>query len=284
MELAALCHGIRLQEEARRAVLDFWREADRDRLAPALALLRRMDTEAQGRAALEDLLGEDRRQYRLLACMLSCGADLHAWYGERGIPDHVYFATMGCFPRFLEECRQITGVPAFDRGWWTARQISGTLFRLGELEYELRTGDGGPLDQRPYPLGRGADPGQVRQVPGLGPVLFRGPLPGLGRRALSVPLLAAGPGAGGAAAAGVPDSGLSAPVPAGGDGDRGQGVHALDLPPGPRRFSDGPARGHHPTAKFKAPPAGGRRTQHRPGRAGIAKRDRTAGPVSQYSF
>lgn len=144
MELTALCHGIRLQEEARRAALDFWRAADRDRLAPALDLLRHMDTEAQGRAALKDLLGEDRRQYKLLACMLSCGADLYSWYGERGIPDQIYFATMGCFPRFLEECRQITGVPAFDRGWWTARQISGTLFRLGELEYELRTGDGGP--------------------------------------------------------------------------------------------------------------------------------------------
>lgn len=76
MELTALCHGIRLQEEARRAALDFWRSADRDRLAPALDLLRHMDTEAQGRALLKELLGEDRRQYKLLACMLSCGADL----------------------------------------------------------------------------------------------------------------------------------------------------------------------------------------------------------------
>lgn len=58
MELEALCREIRLQEEARRAALAIRREADWPRLVPALRLLRRMDTEAQGRAELRKLLGE----------------------------------------------------------------------------------------------------------------------------------------------------------------------------------------------------------------------------------
>lgn len=44
----------------------------------------------------------------------------------------------------MSECVRRTGSPDFDRGWWTYRQLSLQLFRLGELEYELREYDGLP--------------------------------------------------------------------------------------------------------------------------------------------
>lgn len=44
---------------------------------------------------------------------------------------------MRCFTRFIAECETITKTPAFDREWWTARQVAMTLFRIGELEYEM---------------------------------------------------------------------------------------------------------------------------------------------------
>ena len=49
---------------------------------------------------------------------------------------------MKCFPRFIEECRKKNGRMFFDRGWWTYRQISMSIFRIGELEYERKQREG----------------------------------------------------------------------------------------------------------------------------------------------
>ncbi len=49
---------------------------------------------------------------------------------------------MRCFTRFIEECRKKNGRMFFDRGWWTYRQISMNLFRIGELEYQFKEHDG----------------------------------------------------------------------------------------------------------------------------------------------
>ncbi len=43
---------------------------------------------------------------------------------------------MKCFTRFVEEHKASYGVYGFDRDFWTGRQLSLQLFRLGELEYE----------------------------------------------------------------------------------------------------------------------------------------------------
>ena len=57
-----------------------------------------------------------------------------AW---KGLPEDIWLATMKCFTRFVGEHIFSYGWPAFDRGWWTTRQIHARLFRVGELEYEL---------------------------------------------------------------------------------------------------------------------------------------------------
>ncbi|MBQ8162673.1 MAG: family 20 glycosylhydrolase [Clostridia bacterium] len=57
------------------------------------------------------------------------------------IPEGIWLDTMGCFTRFVCEHFTSTGRYAFDRHWWTTRQISGKLFRVGELEYELVEGE-----------------------------------------------------------------------------------------------------------------------------------------------
>ena len=45
---------------------------------------------------------------------------------------------MKCFTRFVTEHLESYGRYGFDRGFWTVRQLSGVLFRIGELEYETR--------------------------------------------------------------------------------------------------------------------------------------------------
>ena len=37
----------------------------------------------------------------------------------------------------MEECKKKNGRMFFDRGWWTYRQLSLDLFRVGALEYQI---------------------------------------------------------------------------------------------------------------------------------------------------
>lgn len=144
MTLEELCRGIQLQPEVADEVLEFYGAFDFSSIRPHLDGLKDMATEAGARRALEQSLGQDERKFKMLTCMLVCAVDLYAWYQENGISDAIFFDTMKCFPRFLEECRQMDGRYAFDREWWTARQIGGRLFRIGELEYEISR-----MDQKP---------------------------------------------------------------------------------------------------------------------------------------
>ena len=73
----------------------------------------------------------------LLTCNLIGACRIYGRYQKMGIPDTVFFNTMKCFTRFLEETEKRTGKLVFDRGWWTYRQLSMQLFRIGELEYEM---------------------------------------------------------------------------------------------------------------------------------------------------
>lgn len=56
----------------------------------------------------------------------------------QGLPEKVWLDTMKCFSRFVNEHRRSCGCDGFDRGFWTTRQIGAKLFRIGQLEYELK--------------------------------------------------------------------------------------------------------------------------------------------------
>lgn len=71
-----------------------------------------------------------------LAAALGGACHTRRAYREKGVPEDVFLATMGCFPRFLRETYEVLGKWAFDRGFWTWRQTGGRLFRLGALEFE----------------------------------------------------------------------------------------------------------------------------------------------------
>lgn len=101
---------------------------------PVLALTQR-ETAPQAYRDLAERFGED--DMGMLACQLLAAAESYSRWEKMGIPKEIFLATMGCFPRFLEEARVRRGRYCFDRGWWTWRQVSGTLYRVGTLEYEL---------------------------------------------------------------------------------------------------------------------------------------------------
>lgn len=87
---------------------------------------------------LQQVLGEDPGNMKMLACMLYASAAVFDVYQARGIGEPVYYDTMKCYARFLQETYTWTGRWEFDRYWWTGRQAGGHLFRIGQLEYEIK--------------------------------------------------------------------------------------------------------------------------------------------------
>ncbi len=85
---------------------------------------------------LSGLLKDDKDGFAMLKVMLRAAEISHRKYRERGISEQVFTDTMGCFSRFVREYKACFGHYGFDRGFWTGRQLSLSLFRLGTLEFE----------------------------------------------------------------------------------------------------------------------------------------------------
>lgn len=136
MKIEELCRKIELQEPVTAEVLEFSNKNDFFKIEELLNGLKVPDKWDAARGKLEQLLAPDENQFKMLACMLYCAAGDYEEYQRLKIGDDIYIATMKCFPRFLEECREKSGAFAFDRSFWTVRQIGMKLFRIGTLEYE----------------------------------------------------------------------------------------------------------------------------------------------------
>lgn len=79
----------------------------------------------------------DTNGLKLLSIQLFKCYLLHDKYIELEINDKIYFDTMKCFSRFMQETFLYTKKLSFDRYFWTWRQAKMLLFRIGELEYEI---------------------------------------------------------------------------------------------------------------------------------------------------
>ena len=84
---------------------------------------------------LEERLGGD--DMGMLACQLRAAVHTRELYRKAGISDRIFLDTMGCFRRFLGETLHRTGKLCYDRAWWSYRQLSMRIFRLGQLEFEM---------------------------------------------------------------------------------------------------------------------------------------------------
>lgn len=94
------------------------------------------DTARDSYEKLNRLLSDDEDKMKLLYCYLLCASKQITAYEDLGITYDIYIATMKCFSRFLVETYNRLGKWVFDRGWWAYRQVSLSLFRIGELEFE----------------------------------------------------------------------------------------------------------------------------------------------------
>ena len=138
MTIKELCDLIELQGVIKERVLEFSDEFDFSAVEKLLEDFRDYKKIKSARLELQDILGEDEDRIKILTCMLKASANLYDVYKAKGIRDEVYVETMKCYTRFISETYRMTSRYYFDRYWWTARQAGGHLYRIGELEYELK--------------------------------------------------------------------------------------------------------------------------------------------------
>ena len=131
MTLQMLCEKIGLPAVVAERVVSFPAVPD-----GILALLRTPGQWDAGRAALAAFLTEDPDGLGTLAGHLQCALKTREIYQNRHISEEIYIETMKCFTRFVREHHESYGHYGFDRDFWTVRQLSAVLFRIGELEYE----------------------------------------------------------------------------------------------------------------------------------------------------
>ena len=136
--LHTLCREISLPAEVTARVLSLEESC---RLS-SLPLLRREETWEAGLKETEALLGEDPDGFGMLTCMLLCAEECRGDFEKLGLSHEIFVDTMGCFTRFVTEHLNSFGRYGFDRAFWTVRQVSCMLFRMGTLEYELLTEKG----------------------------------------------------------------------------------------------------------------------------------------------
>lgn len=134
-----LCRKINMPEEVTRKLAAIHSTLE---IFPCLDLLTREETWSAGLEQLKQALGEDPGGFKRLCCMLRCALRAKAEYERWGIPEEIYVDTMAAFSRFVREHKESYGCYGFDRGFWTTRQVSAKLFRIGQLEYELTTQEG----------------------------------------------------------------------------------------------------------------------------------------------
>lgn len=137
-----LCHAINMPPEVTRRLLNIHRTLP---VFPCLPLLMQENTWQEGLEQLSNAVGADPDGMKTLCCMLRCALEAKSEYAQLGIREKIYTDTMAAFSRFVREHRESYGRYGFDRAFWTPRQVSVRLLRIGQLEYELAVKDGQPV-------------------------------------------------------------------------------------------------------------------------------------------
>ena len=137
MELRELYQKIELPMEMVEQLVQIEKVFSFATVEPFLQKMMQEETAESAYHELSEYLQEDKGNMKMLYCQLECARRTYETYKELQISDEIYIDTMKCFTRFAKECKKRNGSYFFDRGWWTYRQISMRLFRIGALEYEL---------------------------------------------------------------------------------------------------------------------------------------------------
>lgn len=129
---------IELQSEVQEKLLLLQDTIATEEVNRWIPLLTEVDKWVEARLKLKELLVPDEKGFKMLLCMLQAAAYSYEKYESLGISEKIFIDTMKCFTRFVAEHKVSFGYYGFDRDFWTGRQLSLLLFRVGELEVEKR--------------------------------------------------------------------------------------------------------------------------------------------------
>lgn len=79
----------------------------------------------------------DTNGFKLLGFDLIAALSTYNLYLEKGIAENIYLDTFKCISRFIDESYNVYHEYLFDRYYWLPRQLNLSLFRIGELEFEI---------------------------------------------------------------------------------------------------------------------------------------------------
>lgn len=138
MNITQLCEKIELQETFVRCIIDFLREFDFHTIDETISALTKPESSEKAYFELKDTLGEDPRGIKILTCYLLAATQTYENYLALDIDEAIFFDTMRCFPRYINETAERKGIMAFDRAQFCHRHLSMTILRIGTLEYERK--------------------------------------------------------------------------------------------------------------------------------------------------
>lgn len=164
MDLETLCKMLALDSDVVDAVLAYNATFNYEEMKDMCKKLYARDTWEAGVHELESYCGEDTYGMKILTVYLHCLIDTYSNYKNMGIPDKIFWDTMGFIPRFTTSHKHAYGVSAFRLAWWFPRQISMQLFRIGEYEYEFVTEDGCNKISLHIPSDANLDHGYIPQI------------------------------------------------------------------------------------------------------------------------
>jgi len=129
---------IELKDEISKKVLSADEELNLNDYKEEIKGLQSIETAEAARNSLVEKLAPDNGNIKILTVMLNALRYTHANYLEKGISEKVFVDTLKAYTRFIEEQHEIEGIWAFNRDWWSYRQNAMSIFRIGELEYEMK--------------------------------------------------------------------------------------------------------------------------------------------------
>ena len=144
MTIPELCNLLEIPTEVTDKVITHERNIDFNALQKELESIQTPKPELWEKAinSMKEILAPDEDGMRILTCQLYCVLDTYENYIKRGISKAIFIDTMKFFSRFLQEYKDRHGRFCYVWAWWVPRQISMVEFRIGSLEYEMKTNNG----------------------------------------------------------------------------------------------------------------------------------------------
>lgn len=143
MDIQTLCKKIELVDEMVNEIIKYDKGVDYNDYSAELNKLNQRKSWDEGLKELKEKLGEDSTGIKVLTMMLHNSCHTYDSCINAGIKEEILIETFKAFSRFVNEHKASYGSFGFDRAFWTSRQASGNLFRIGELEYEFIEGNNG---------------------------------------------------------------------------------------------------------------------------------------------